>query len=204
MPKMRAFLAIELDDALRAAIARLQQNLSAQIAVEAPGGVRISWPPPASLHVTLVFLGDIDERVIEPLRTAVENAVAGFHALHAPIDRLGAFPRAGAPSVLWAGPSEQWMASGEMTRVRELQRAIAGACVPFGVPRDERVFAPHLTLARIRSDQRAVGRALAKSGALARPIDAGDITIASIALMKSDTRPSGAVYSRLWDLPLLT
>ena len=200
---MRAFLAVELDDALRGAIARVQQDLAERIAAHVAGRVRVSWPPPASLHLTLVFLGDIEERVLVPLRAAIEKAVAGVRAMRVPIDRLGAFPRAGAPSVLWAGPSDEWMSSDEMTRLRALQAAIGTACVSFGVPRDERAFAPHLTLARIKSDERAVGRALAKDGALARPIAAGEFPVGSVALMKSDTRPSGAVYTKLWDVPLL-
>ncbi len=201
---MRAFLAVELDDALRAAIARVQKDLAAQIDAEARGRLRISWPQPASLHLTLVFLGDVEEKIVEPLRASVEKAIAGMRALRVPIDRLGAFPRAGAPTVLWAGPSEPWMDSDEMTRLRALRDALATACVAFDVPRDHRAFAPHLTLARIKSDERAVGRALAKNGSLARPIAAGEFAVASVVLMKSDTRPSGAVYTKLWDVPLTT
>lgn len=199
---MRAFLAVELDKTLRDAIARAQQDLAAQIADEVRGRVRVSWPSPASLHLTLVFLGDFDERAIEPLRAALENAVRQFRAVRVPIDRVGAFPRGGAPSVLWGGPSDSWMNSDEMTRLRGIHDTIANVCVSFGVPRDHRAFAPHLTLARIKSDERAVGRALAKNDALTRPINAGDLVIQSIALMKSDTRPSGAVYTKLWEVQL--
>ena len=199
---IRAFLAVELSQALRAELAALQQELKHRIEPEMKRDTRISWARPASIHLTLKFLGDMDEQVIDPLRAALEQAIGGQIAVNVPLERLGAFPRPQSPRVLWVGPSENWEKGAEAKRIAEIHGAIEQACEGLRFLREARPFSSHLTLARIKVGERHVGVALAKSGVLDRPVSLGSLAMETVVLMKSELQPTGSVYTKLWDVRL--
>jgi len=165
-------------------------------------GARISWAQPASIHLTIKFLGDMDEQVIDPLRTALEQAIGSQIAVSLPLERLGAFPRPQSPRVLWVGPSEHWERGAEAKRIAEIHAAIEQACEDLRFLRETKPFSPHLTLARIRVGERQVGVALAKGGVLDRPISSGSLAVESVVLMKSELKPTGSVYTKLWEVKI--
>ncbi len=199
---IRAFLAVELSQDLRAELATVQQELKRRIEPELKRGTRISWAQPDSIHLTLKFLGDIDEQLIDPLRAAIEQAIGSQVAVMVPLERLGAFPRPENPRVLWVGPSEQWEKGVEATRIAEIHDAIEQACEGLSFLRETRPFSPHLTLARIKMGERHVGIALAKSGLLDLPLSLGQLAVDRVVLMQSELKPTGSVYTKLWDLSL--
>ena len=199
---IRAFLAVELSQELRAELAVVQQELKHRIEPEMKRGARISWAQPASIHLTIKFLGDMDEQVIDPLRAALEQAIGSQIAVSLPLERLGAFPRPHSPRVLWIGPSEHWEKGAEARRIAEIHGAIEQACEGVGFLRETKPFSPHLTLARIRVGERQVGVALAKGGVLDRQLSLGSLAVESVVLMKSDLKPTGSVYTRLWEARL--
>ena len=197
---IRAFLAVELSQALRAELATVQQELKHRIEPEMKRDLRISWAQPASIHLTLKFFGDMNEPVIDPLLVAVERAIGSQRAVNVPLERLGAFPHPQSPRVLWVGPSENWERGAEAKRIAEIHGAIEQACEGVQFLREARPFRPHLTLARIKVGERQVGVALAKSGVLDRPLSLGSLAVESVVLMKSELRPTGSVYTKLWDV----
>jgi len=199
---IRAFLAVELSPGLRAKLAVVQQELKRRIEPEMKRDMRISWAQPASIHLTIKFLGDMDEQVIDPLRAALAQAIASQIALNVPLERLGAFPRPQSPRVLWVGPSENWERGMEAKRVAEIHGAIEQACEELSFLRETRPFSPHLTLARIKVGERHVGVALAKGGVLDRPLSLGSLAVESIALMKSELKPTGSIYKKLWQVKI--
>ena len=199
---IRAFLAVELSHELRAQLATVQQELTRSIEPEMKRDRRISWAQPASIHLTIKFLGDMDEQVIDPLRAALEQAIGSRLAVNVPLERLGAFPRPQSPRVLWVGPSENWERGTEAKRVAEIHGAIEQACEGLRFLRETRPFSPHLTLARIKVGERQVGIALAKGGVLDRPLSLGSLAVESVVLMKSELKPTGSVYTKLWDVRL--
>ena len=199
---IRAFLAVELSQELRAELATVQQEIKRRIEPEMKRDLRISWVRPASIHLTLKFLGDMDEQVIDPLRVALEQAIGSQIAVNVPLERLGAFPRPQSPRVLWIGPSENWEKGAEAKRIAEIHGAIEQACEGVSFLRETRPFSPHLTLARIKMGERHVGVALAKGGVLDRPLSLGSLAVESVVLMKSELKPTGSVYTRLWDVRL--
>lgn len=199
---IRVFLAVELSHALQAELALVQQELKHRIEPEMKRDVRISWAQPASIHLTLKFLGDMDEQVIDPLLVAVEQAIGRQIPVNVPLERLGAFPRPQSPRVLWVGPSENWERGAEAKRIAEIHGAIEQACEGLGFLRETKPFSPHLTLARIKVGERQVGVALAKGGVLDRPISLGSLAVESVVLMKSELKPAGSVYTKLWDVQL--
>ena len=199
---IRAFLAVELSQELRAELGTIQQELKCRIEPEMKRGTRISWAQPASIHLTLKFFGDMDEQVIDPLRAALEEAIGSQLAVTVPLERLGAFPRPENPRVLWVGPSEKWEKGVEAKRVAEIHGAIEQACEGLSFLRETRPFSPHLTLARIKMGERHVGAALAKGGLLDRPLSLGSLALESVVLMKSELKPTGSVYTKLWEVRL--
>ena len=199
---IRAFLAVELSEDIRARIARVQQDLKASLARELPKAVRISWVQAASIHLTIKFLGDMDEQAIEPLRETLAEALQGQHAISIPLERLGAFPSCQAPRVLWIGAAEGWEQGDEAKRLMKLHGAVETRCDSFGFAPDSRPLSPHLTLARIKAGAREFGHVLASSKTLDRPLSLGALAVESVALIKSDLRPTGSVYTKLWDVRL--
>lgn len=199
---IRAFLAIELPQGLRTALAAIQQDLERLLKRTVDRHVRISWVRPASMHLTLKFLGDTVDDSIEPLRVAMDQVVSAHRAMPIPLERLGPFPRPQAPRVLWVGPSESWEQGHEAQRLAALHRAVEGCCRAANFAPEERSFSPHLTLARIKEGERQVGQALAQSGLLDRPATIGTLPVEAIAFMKSELRPTGSVYTKLWECRL--
>jgi RNA 2',3'-cyclic 3'-phosphodiesterase len=199
---IRAFLAVELPQELRAELAALQQELKQRIELEMKREVRISWVQPNKMHLTIKFLGDMDEQVVDPLLGAIEHAIGREPSVHVPFERVGTFPRPYSPRVLWAGPSENWEQGTEAKRIAEIHSAIEQGCEGVGFLRETKSFSPHLTLARIKAGERLVGAALAKSGVLDRPCISSSLTMGSVVLMKSELQPTGSIYTKLWEVRL--
>jgi len=164
--------------------------------------MRISWVQPASLHLTIKFLGETDEQMIDPLRAAVEQGIGSQMAVNVPLERLGGFPRPQSPRVLWIGPSENWEKGIDAKRITEIYARIEQACEDLRFLRETKPFSPHLTVARIKTGERHVGVSLAQSGVLDRPILLGSLAVESVALMKSELKPTGSVYTKLWSVRL--
>ncbi len=197
---IRAFLAVELSQELRAELALVQQELKQRIEPELKRDTRISWVQPAKIHLTIKFLGDMDEQVIDPLHRAIEQAIGNRTAVNVLLERLGAFPRPHSPRVLWVGPPEHWEKGAEAKRIAEIHDAIEQACEGLGFLREAKPFSPHLTLARIKTGERQVGAALAKGGVLDSPLSLGSLAVVSVVLMKSELKPTGSVYTKLWEV----
>lgn len=199
---IRAFLSVELSDDVRARLAGLQQDLKQRIAPDLPKPVRLSWVRPDSLHLTVKFLGDIPDSIVEPLRVAMADVLGTHRPLAIPLERLGGFPHFGQPRVLWVGPADAWERGKEAPRLAALHRAIETCCQTQDLAPDDRPLTAHLTIARIKEGGKQVGQALAGSGMMDRPLSLGSLAVDSIALMRSELRPTGSVYTRLWAVPL--
>lgn len=199
---IRVFLAVELSQELRATLATFQRELKQSIEPELKRGTRISWVQPASLHLTIKFLGETDDQVIDPLHTAVEQAIGSQLAVNVPLERLGGFPRLQSPRVLWVGPSENWEKGIDAKRITGIYATIEQVCEDLRFLRETKLFSPHLTVARIKTGERHVGISLAQSGVLDRPLLLGSLAVESVALMRSELKPTGSVYTKLWSVRL--
>lgn len=172
-PKIRAFVAFELDERLRAAIAALQDRFRAL------AGLRLVRPE--GVHLTLRFLGWSTRPQLEAIAPRVAAAAEACAPFEARVAGLGTFPERGAPRVLWLGvalPPE----------VLELQRACERAARDAGFEAEERAFAPHLTLGRFR--ERVKHPRL-------DAVDLGPTRIETLVLFRSVPQRDGAVYTPL-------
>jgi 2'-5' RNA ligase len=196
---IRAFIAVELDDGLRREIARVQEHLRA--AIES-GHARVAWVRPASMHVTLKFLGDIDDAIVPELHASIATSTRDIAAIELPLVRLGAFPRLQEPRNVWLGPDEPWTRSADANRLQSLARAIDESCAAHGLQPEARRFSPHLTLGRVKAGERQIGRALASHPGVTAPLPLAPLVVSEVALMKSQLDSKGAVHTRLWQVPL--
>ena len=181
---MRLFVAIDLDDAARAAIAGEQKRLKSVI-----GETRstLKWVRTDHMHLTLVFLGEVPEASAGDVVGAIGAPVA-----QAPFDLalsgIGVFPPRGAPNVLWIG------AAAGVAESVELQRQIAGRLRPLGIALESRPFHPHLTLARWKGS-RPADRERARAGESDRVI--ATVHVDHATLYQSRLSSAGPTYTAL-------
>jgi RNA 2',3'-cyclic 3'-phosphodiesterase len=197
---IRAFVAVEISDEVGTAILQVQQDIKERIAAHLSKEIRIAWGQRNSFHLTMRFLGEMDKQLIDPLRKAMASVRQSHPTIQIPIDRLQAFPNIMKPRVLWVGPSESWLTSEPAKRLVKLHQEIESCCHSFGFAPDEKPFSPHLTLARIKTGERQVGPLLAQSGLYERSVSLGTVTVGTVVLMKSHLRPTGPVYTKLWEV----
>jgi 2'-5' RNA ligase len=152
-------------------------------------GPDVTWVAAENLHVTLRFLGRIEESQVGPLAAAVAVAVSPLAPFEATVGGLGAFPTRGRARVIWAGVAE-----GAPAMVRAAA-AVEAALVPFGFQPESRPFAPHVTLGRRREPRPDRRLAAALEAGAARPF--GQTRIDHVSLMRSDLSPRGARYTEL-------
>ncbi len=196
---IRAFVAIELSPELRAAIAQAQAQLKDRLMREirrANADVRIQWVRPDSIHLTLKFLGNVAEDTLADIESAMHSVVEGRTPFSLEAGGLGVFPHLRSPRVVWIG------LSGAVEQLTRLAGDLDAALGEVGFAREPRLSQPHLTLGRIKERSREVGRALSETGVLSQGGTVGTLAVNSISLMKSDLRPSGAVYTRLFEAAL--
>lgn len=160
-----------------------------------PRGARgVAWVSPENLHVTLKFLGHVDEARLEPMRGALGGAAAAGPPFDLAITGLGAFPTAARPRVLWAGVGRGAEA------LAALAAAVERALAALGVPPEDRPFSAHVTLGRVREPRRDPALAAALAAGAAR--DFGTLRVAHVSLMRSDLSPGGRRYTEVqgWTL----
>ena len=188
---IRTFIAVELPPPIREALARTQASLKRDLAMRS-----LRWVNPDSIHITLKFLGD----VMPSQMPAIEEALAGVARHHAAfsvaVAGLGAFPNLSRPNVLWVGL--EW----QIVLLQRLRDDVEAVIAPLGFPTERRPFQPHLTLARIKDAPSADLRVIGDTVRRAEVRRLGQIDVHEVALMRSDLRREGALYTQLAAFPL--
>ncbi len=176
---MRLFTAIDLPSGV---LLRLERLLSA-LRPEA----LVKWNPLDNLHITTKFIGEWPERRIDELHDALASLMPR-NTFEVEVRELGWFPNERSPRVLWAG-----VQGGEslLALVRETEDLLAG----LGVRREERQFAPHLTLARIKNPV-PLGRLRQKVQEM-QPAALGKFPVSQFALFRSDPGSNASIYRKL-------
>jgi len=177
---IRTFIALEMPLSVKEIAGKLQNDLRAKFQC------RIGWTRPEGMHLTMKFLGDTDEGIIEDLANALQDAVKEFAPMDFTISQPGHFGGRN-PRVIWLGLSAP-------ETLITLQKEIENAAHKFGFPLEERPFHPHITLGRVK-DTNGMKGMLAHLKKI--PIQLGSFKVDELILFKSDLLPSGAVYTRL-------
>ena len=184
---MRAFLAIPFSADEHRLFESLQGLLATMPALE-----DFRWVRPENIHITLRFLGDIEEEQAAAAEALLRTG-EDVPAFDISIDRFGVFPHLKRPNVLWAGPSET------PEPLVEFEASLSRYLMEAGFPSAEGLFHPHLTLARCRSrDRPPAGLEGELEVAEQRWLTPPLICRARKAvLFRSELNPSGAIHTAL-------
>jgi 2'-5' RNA ligase len=186
----RTFLAINLSDEAREA-------LRTEIASLAGALPSVRWVNVASLHLTLAFLGDLDDERLAAAHDATQAAARQGAPFQLAFDRLGTFGPAHAPRVIWAG------VGGDAASLRRVQGALASELDQRGFPPQEHpAYSPHITLAKIKSRLPAPELTALQQRVLAPLTHTATWTVTTLDVMKSEHIYPPIRYSTLASYPL--
>lgn len=153
----------------------------------------VRWVDPNNIHLTLKFLGNVDEKEILGIINIMREICKRYQPFNLRIGGVGVFPDTKSPRVIWAGVEYNTILEG-------LWMDIENEMMKIGFKREDRKFTPHLTLGRFRSIS---GREnLSEIIKLHKDDDFGITLVKSISLMKSDLTPSGPRYSRIAEVSI--
>jgi len=191
MSVIRAFIAIDLPPDVQDCLEQVSEQLKTEL-----GEKSVRWVPVANIHLTLKFLGDVSVNNLDVLKEIIGAEAALQKPMEFSIGRIGAYPKSRRPRVIWVGVEAP-------PELITLQRGIEARTAKVGYPQDTRKFSPHLTLGRVSrnaspDEVREIGEVISNSkvGFL------GAARVQDIHLFKSDLKPSGAVYTKIFSAPL--
>jgi 2'-5' RNA ligase len=184
---MRLFVAINPPDAIRTALHDAAAPLR-------EAGMPVRWTAPASLHLTLKFLGETPQDRVEAIEAVLREAAAKTSPFDLPIGGIGGFPTMRRPRVIWIGAEAT-------PSLRSLKQDVEWALASLGFEPEVRAFQPHVTIGRVT--QGAQPGALRDLADLAAGIRVRSVfRVASVDLMRSRLTPRGARYDRIVAAPL--
>ena len=184
---VRAFIAIDVPEQVKASLDATLRELRATLSGRAYGWVRVE-----GIHLTLKFLGDVDEDSIPTISDALAPTASGERPFSLRLRGTGTFPPGRRPNVVWAS------LDGDLDALAEVQERVEEAMTRLGFEAERRTFQPHLTLGRIRSrlsdaDLRTLTTVLAEVTHEATE----PFTVEAVRLVRSEFRPGGARYTTL-------
>jgi len=190
MSLLRAFIAIEIPIGIRQTVCKVTSDLRNGV------GALIRWVPMENMHLTLKFLGDVAPSNVDMLSQMLRAEADLFNCFELHLTGLGSFPNLKRPRVIYIGIQAP-------AALETLHRGIESASRRLGYESEERGFSPHLTIGRVKqnvtaTEQQTIRRALEET-----KIDSlGTARVDSVHLYKSDLKPTGSVYMRLFSAPL--
>lgn len=185
MPVRRIFVAIDISEDVRGRVAAYISRLRVGFAK-----VPVKWEPPEKLHLTMRFIGNVDNAGLEEVSSQVETAASFMRPFHIRISGTGAFENRGR-SVLWLGAEAI-----DAEKNQDPIQRIAALLGLDGVAK--RRFTPHLTIARIKNSDQALELINVHRG---QTLDAGTYEVNALAIYVSRLLPTGSVYSIISKYP---
>jgi len=180
---IRTFTAINLNLETIRNISRFQEELRGDLKTT---GYKISWVAPANIHITLKFLGDVDETLPDAVAGALADPLRKIPAFNVSLRGIGVFPNPNRPRILWAGVEDP--EASIKTLYLEMEKIISG----MGFLPEKKDFSPHATIGRIRKGP---------SGAIEEFINRnnersfGETFVTEVIIYRSTLTPKGAEYN---------
>jgi 2'-5' RNA ligase len=182
MTRVRTFIGVDPGKAVRERMVALQTTL-------ARTGSQVKWVEPDNLHVTLLFLGEVDDRRLPEVCRLVGECTQSHSAFDMTVEGVGCFPNLRRPRILWVG-----VGKGE-PGLSALHDDLEVPLLELGYRREERRYTPHITLGRVRSEH-STDRLSAELRQLAS-WQAGEHFVREVQVMGSELTPKGPVYTIL-------
>jgi 2'-5' RNA ligase len=190
---MRLFIGVELPAAVKEMAAKQLGDLRQRVRKAAPSA-SIRWVEAANLHITLWFIGEVDEARAEALRSSM-GAAFTTPRFDVKLEGLGVFPPGGLPRVVWIG-----LAAGREPLLA-LYGEIRDRLAPLGYEPEARGFSPHLTVARVKAITSGGAKTL-RTVLASCPPALEKYSQTAVTLFRSRTSPKGAQYESLLRVPL--
>ena len=178
---MRIFIAVELPSDVKNQIARMQAELK-----KVPA--QVSWTKAENVHLTLKFLGEIEEKQLQPVTQAARAGCKGIKKFKISLKGVGGFPNLRQPRVIWIGTQNG------AEELISLQAKIDTELDKAGFPKEEKKFRPHFTLGRVRVPKNIEKLAQALGST---EFQTADFDILHLNVMKSQLSPGGSIYTVL-------
>lgn len=184
---IRLFISVELPDGIKDRLAELISELKRS-------GAGIKWVKPQNLHLTLKFLGWVEDSQVDEIIELSAKSVAGAGSFKARFEGLGTFPGGKAPRVIWVGTAE---GGGALCKLaKDLEKNMSEA----GFRKEERAFKPHLTIGRVK-ERKGLAKLTKQIGGI-KDAGFGEVLVDRINVMKSTLAPNGPVYENLKEVKL--
>jgi len=186
MERNRVFIAIELPDAVRAQVERLQEKLK-------ESGADVKWVEPQNIHLTLKFIGEVESEKWDTIYAGVTEAMGEQVKFLTSLAGIGAFPSMRRVQVVWIGV---FSGAGEST---DLAERIEASLQKRGFEPEKKKFVPHITIGRVRSFKN-VNQLVKLMEEI--PFASADFTAEAVKVIQSELTPQGPIYSPLWEKSL--
>jgi RNA 2',3'-cyclic 3'-phosphodiesterase len=187
---MRLFVAVELDESVRAAAQEIARQLQRRIG----DTLRPKWVPPENMHLTVRFIGHVVDQRLPSVLAALEPSLSAS-PFDIALGACGVFPPHGPPRVLWIGLNEG------LPSLRAMHEEFNRRLLPLGFEPETRPFSAHLTLARIKDAPGGSGAGVREALQHVRPTPAR-CRLTEAVLFDSRTSPKGSTYTALLRIPL--
>ena len=152
----------------------------------------VRWTAYQNLHLTLQFLGDVEEKRIPELKKIMDALSIPETADDLSFTGLGAFPDKAAPKILWLGIREHQL-------LRQLQRGLTNSLLRAGFEADRKAFKPHLTLGRVKNEAQIPSAAMDQLSELIAGQQISPSPADRITLFESRLQPAGPIYTALYE-----
>jgi len=189
---MRVFVAVELDTPVLAAVQDTVNSLRRRIGETL--GAR--WVAPVSMHLTVRFIGHVADDRVPPILDALSPPLE-LAPFDVALGDCGVFPPHGPPRVLWIGVTDG------RPSLHAMHEILNDRLLPFDFEPEERPYAPHLTVARVKNAPRRSGAAAREAVQAVRP-SAVRCRISHATVFESRLSPRGPSYLALAHIPLRT
>jgi RNA 2',3'-cyclic 3'-phosphodiesterase len=140
MSKIRAFFAIDTSNENKEKIFEVQNTLK-------DFESDVKWESKEKFHITLKFLGDIEEAILKEMTNDIRNEVKGFGNFGLQFGGLGCFPNIKFPRVIWIGSKS------EDDKIFKLNDKVEFITENYNFPRERGKFHPHITLGRVKGNK---------------------------------------------------
>ena len=182
MDTIRAFIAVEIDPETR-------QKISALISGLKKSNADVKWITEDQMHLTLKFLGNIEQSKIQEISEALKPVADNFKPFSISLSNIGGFPNLDHPKVIWLGIDKG------AKELKNLAEKIESGLEKFDFRKESREFKSHLTLGRVKSSKNMLNlvKLLKETGFSSET----DISINELILFQSTLTPKGATYTVL-------
>ena len=185
----RLFIAVPIAEASRMMI------MNSILAVERIKKMPVRWVPVQNMHLTVQFLGDVEEKKIPVLKQVLDQIRLPEETESLSFSNIGAFPGTNSPRVIWIG----FKKSGALLKIHKI---VTSELESNGFRTDPKGFKPHLTLGRVKDGGIIREEDMSFLNDLRKQAVINDSPLDRITLFESHLRPGGSIYTAFYEKQL--